>query len=132
MYCQHIIFVLLHCTQAFYYTDNKYTNNIQKIVNKDNFKASDGYLDKFLKKVPHLFINNWQILSCNMSCNSTVLKFEKKKFEELGLTVDQMYNDDESSLFWIYYTIKNFFIISKCSRTKMAKEQITFMSYANA
>jgi hypothetical protein len=58
-----------------------------------------------------------------------------RKTEELCLGPEQVYNTDESSLFWRYLPTKTFFhlVEESAARRKMSKDRIMFMpcSYAN-
>ncbi|XP_045783380.1 jerky protein homolog-like isoform X1 [Maniola jurtina] len=70
---------------------------------KDDFRASNGWLDKFRKRFGiHLTVSGEK-----MSSNESAVQHLKDKVEELGLR-DQMYNVDESGLFWEIFPNETF------------------------
>lgn len=99
-----------------------------------SFKASDGWLQKFKKRfsVRHLKI-------CGESLSARpdlVPDFQQKLFdivEAENLCDDQIYNADESGLFWKMFPDKTLVHSKEKSApgTKMSKERITFLCCAN-
>ncbi|XP_015187494.1 PREDICTED: jerky protein homolog-like [Polistes dominula] len=106
-----------------------------KITNKDDFRASDGWLDKFKKRFGiRLLTISSEKLSNDESAVQLFIQHFKDKVEELGLLPDQIYNADESGLFWRLLPNKTF-VFSKEASTpgrKVIKDRITFMPCSNA
>lgn len=67
----------------------------------DNFKASAGWLENFKHRYG---IRQLSITGERLSSNAAVVEpFKKKikqKIDEMQLSMDQIYNADESGLFW--------------------------------
>lgn len=103
--------------------------------NESDFKASDGWLDKFKKRhgIRYLTISGEKL-----SCDSKAVEPFKKKFHELitaqNLVPEQIYNADESGLFWRLLPEKTFVHKNEdhAPGRKISKERITFMPCANA
>lgn len=100
-----------------------------------DFKASDGWLDKFKKRhgIRYLTITG-EKLSCD---NAAVEPFKQKFLETVeteGLVPEQIYNADESGLFWRLLPGKTFVHRNEAQAPgrKISKERITFMPCANA
>jgi hypothetical protein len=76
------------------------------IIKRDDFRASDGWLDKFKKIFGIRFLTiTGEKLSCDLSAvDPFVRKFQE--FQELGLGPEQVYNADESGLFWRLFPTK--------------------------
>lgn len=97
----------------------------KEIMSKDDFKASDGWLDKFKKRYGIRFLTS-PSPTPSSSINLVkvfIMKFEER-VKELGLTPDQVYNAEESGLFW-KWTPQN-------QSSAANKDRITFMPCANA
>lgn len=99
-----------------------------------DFKASDGWLTKFKKRHG---IRKLSVTGEKLSSDTEAVEPFKKKFlskiEELGLIHEQIYNADESGLFWRLLPEKTF--VHKYETTapgrKLSKERVTFMPCAN-
>lgn len=107
----------------------------KKITQKDDFRASDGWLDKFKKRFGiRLLTISGEKLSSNESAVQPFIEHFKNKVEELGLLPDQIYNADESGLFWRLLPNKTFVSAEEASAPgrKVSKDRITFMPCSNA
>lgn len=106
-----------------------------KIMKKDDFRASVGWLDKFKRRFGiRLLSLTGERLSCQEdSVEPFIAKF-KKTIEEMNLTPDQVYNADESGLFWRLLPKKTFVhkVEASAPGRKLAKDRITFMPCSNA
>lgn len=106
-----------------------------KLHDKDDFRASDGWLDNFKKRhgIRLLTITGEKLSSDVGAVDPFVKKFQEK-IKELGLVPDQVYNADESGLFWKLLPQKTFVHSSEKSAPgrKLFKNRITFMPCANA
>jgi hypothetical protein len=105
------------------------------ILKKDDFRASDGRLDKFKKPLGIRFLT---IMGEKLSCDASVVdpfvrKFQEK-IEELGLRPEEVYNTEESGLFLRLLATKTFVHQAEesASRRKMSKDRITFMPCSNS
>lgn len=108
----------------------------RKMNSGDNsFKASDGWLRNFKLRRGIRFIS---ICGEKMSCDMAAIDPFIRKFcavvDEMDLTHDQIYNADESSLFYRLLPHKTF--VAACEKTapgeKVKKDRITFMLCCNA
>ncbi|CAG4987678.1 unnamed protein product [Parnassius apollo] len=107
----------------------------KKITHKDDFRASDGWLDKFKKRFGiRLLTVSGEKLSSDESAVQPFIQHFKNKVEELGLLPDQIYNADESGLFWRLLPNKTFVssIEASAPGRKVSKDRITFMPCSNA
>ncbi|XP_013167850.1 PREDICTED: jerky protein homolog-like [Papilio xuthus] len=100
----------------------------KKITNKDDFRASDGWLDKFKKRFGIRLLTISSEISSNESAVQSFIQHFKNKVEELGLLPDQIYNADESGLFWRLLPNK----AKEASADQVSKDRITFMPCSNA
>jgi hypothetical protein len=107
----------------------------QKITGKNDFQASLGWLDKFKNRFG---IRQLTVSGEKLSSDITAIEPFKNKFlqkiGELGLTPDQVYNADESGLFWRVLPNKTLVHKNEDSAPgrKISKERITFMPCANS
>lgn len=111
--------------------------NLHEILKENNlgFQASDGWLTRFKKRYGIRFL---KISGEKLSSQPELIEpFKKKlhnKIQELGLTADQIYNADESGLYWKLLPEKTF--VSSQEKTapgrKTEKQRITFMACTNA
>lgn len=107
----------------------------KQITQKDDFKASVGWLDKFKKRhgIRQICVNRKK-----PSSDTTAVKpfqdFLLKKVLELNLNPDQIYNADESGLFWKAFPDKTIAHGEEDSAASqnISKERITFMPCANS
>lgn len=73
----------------------------RNIMNTDDFQASEGWLDKFKRRFGiRLLSTTGEKLSCDIDAVEPYKEKFKKVIEEMALTPDQVYNADESGLFW--------------------------------
>ncbi|XP_050545073.1 jerky protein homolog-like [Daktulosphaira vitifoliae] len=102
---------------------------------KDDFQASDGWLDKFKNRFGlRLLCMAGEKLSCDVNSVEPYKEKFQKVIQELSLTPDQVYNADESGLFWRLLPKKTFVHReeSNAPGRKIAKDRITFMPCSNA
>lgn len=107
----------------------------RKIMNKDDFQASVGWLDKFKKRFGIRILSlTGEKLSCDVEAVAPFVEKFKQTVEEMDLGPDQIYNADESGLFWRLLPKKTFVHRAEASAPgrKLAKDRITFMPCANA
>uniref|UniRef100_A0A2A4K1H2 HTH CENPB-type domain-containing protein n=1 Tax=Heliothis virescens TaxID=7102 RepID=A0A2A4K1H2_HELVI len=105
----------------------------QKITHKDDFRASDGWLDKFKKRFGiRLLTISGEKVSSDESAVQPFIQHFKNKVEELGLLPDQIYNADESGLFWRLLPNKISSKEASAPGCKVGKDRITFMPCSNA
>lgn len=72
-----------------------------RIMKNDDFRASDGWLDKFKRRFGiRLLTFTGEKLSCDVDSVEPFIALFKKTVDDLGLGPDQIYNADESGLFW--------------------------------
>jgi hypothetical protein len=63
---------------------------------QDDFRASDGWLDKFKRRFGiRLITITGENLSCDVSAVDPFVRIFQEKVEELGLGPEQVYNADE-------------------------------------
>lgn len=104
-------------------------------LGRGEFSASKGWLEKFKKRHG---IRQLKMTGEKISNNEDAVKPFQVKFmdiiKEKDLCADQIYNADESGLYW--KTIPDKTLASELERTapgsKISKERITFMPCANA
>lgn len=100
-----------------------------------DFNASDGWFTKFkhrhgirLKKICG------EILSSDASVITPFIHNLRAKMDEMGITNAQLYNADESGLF--YRLLPNTTYVTACEKTapgrKIRKERVSFMLCSNA
>lgn len=103
--------------------------------NNSDFNASDGWLQNFKKRFG---VRLLQISGEKLSAQPQLVEPFKvalrSKIEELGLSNDQLYNADESGLFWKILPTKTYVSSQEKSApgTKTEKQRITFLCCANA
>lgn len=103
--------------------------------NPSGFNASDGWLQRFKTRYGVRFI---KIAGEKLSSQPELVDpFKKKlqqKVDELGLTTDQLYNADETGLFWKLLPEKTY--VSSLEKNapgrKTDKQRITFLACTNA
>lgn len=107
----------------------------QLLPQNEDFKASSGWLQKFKDRYG---IRQLNICGESLSSNAEAVEpFKAKiiqKINELDLQLDQIYNADESGLFWRMLPHKTLAHGGEKSAPgrKSSKERITFMPCANA
>lgn len=107
----------------------------RKILGNDNFSASNGWLQKF--KFRH-GIRCLKICGEKLSSDVSAVEPFKEKFlnavNEMGLTEEQIYNADESALFWRTLPTTTWVHSEENSAPgrKISKDRFTFMPCANA
>ena len=73
----------------------------KKITKKEDFCARKGWLEKFKKRFGiRLLSTTGEKLSCNVDAFEPYKEKFKSIIADLDLTADQVYNAEESSLFW--------------------------------
>lgn len=105
-----------------------------KEANSDFF-ASDGWLEKFKKRYGiRLIAISGEKLSSQQELVEPFKILLKNKIEEMGLCEEQIYNADESGLYWKLLPEKTYVSISEkqAPGRKSEKERITFLACANA
>ena len=102
----------------------------------ENFTASDGWLHKFKSRYGLRYLT---VVGEKLSCDQSVVKGFKKEFleliSEMNLTTDQIYNADESALFWKQFKSKKTLVSvdeKSAPGGKEPKNRITFMPCSNA
>lgn len=105
--------------------------------NKDEgyFVASDGWLTKFKRRHGIRFLKVCgEILSSDTSSITPFIHRFRSKITEMGLTNEQIYNADESGLFYRLLPDKTY--VSATEKTapgrKIQKVRVTFMLCSNA
>lgn len=99
------------------------------------FAASDGWLDKFKKRYGIRFLSVCgEKLSAQIELMEPFQRVFRSKISELSLTRQQIYNADESGLF--YKMLPNKTFVAAHEKTapgrKVSKERVTFLLCANA
>lgn len=106
-----------------------------QIHNNDNFKASSGWLDKFKNRygIRQLSITG-EKLSSNEAAVEPFKNALQNKMAEMQLCPDQIYNADESGLFWKLLPQRTLAHQAEASAPgrKMSKQRLTFMLCCNA
>lgn len=107
----------------------------KEITKNDDFKASHGWLQKFKQRygIRQLTISG-EMLSSNFEAAVPFKEKFRRKIQEMGLSREQIYNADESGLFWRLLPTKTLAHFGEKSAPgrKIGKERITFMPCANA
>lgn len=107
----------------------------RKITKKDDFQASEGWLHKFKQRYGiRLLSTTGEKLSSDESAVEPYKERFKHVIQEMDLTPDQVYNADESGLFWRLLPKKTFVHREEASAPgrKLAKDRVTFMPCSNA
>lgn len=103
--------------------------------NEPNFNASDGWLQGFKKRygIRLLQISGEKLSSLPQLVDPFKEKL-RAKMAELELCNDQLYNADESGLFWKLLPEKTyvFSMEKRASGVKSEKQRITFLCCSNA
>lgn len=106
-----------------------------QIYGKEDFQASDGWLAKFKARhgIRLLSISGEKVSSDHAAVEPFVQMF-KKRIEELGLTAEQVYNADETGLFWKMLPRQTYVHRNEAGADgrKVPKDRITIMPCANA
>lgn len=80
----------------------------KKITNKDDFQASDGWFQKFKARFGiRLLAISGKKNSADSSAEEPFKRTLEQKISEMNLQPEQIYNADESSLFWQVLPEKN-------------------------
>lgn len=107
----------------------------KQITGLDDFAASSGWLDNFKKrfKIRQLTVTG-EKLSSNFAAVEPFQKLFLNKVRELNLGPEQVYNADESGLFWRALPKKTLVHKDEDSAPgrKVSKDRFTFMPCANA
>lgn len=107
----------------------------KKIMKKDDFRASVGWFDKFKRRFGiRLLTQTGEKLSSDEASVQPFIDKFKQTIEEMDLCPDQVYNADESGLFWRLLPKKTFVHRDEASAPgrKLAKDRLTFMPCSNA
>lgn len=99
------------------------------------FNASDGWLRNFKKRFGiRLLKISGEKLSCQSENVDPFIKKLEEKIKELDLCEDQIYNADESGLFYKSLPDKTYVVNAEKTApgTKMMKQRITFLACTNA
>jgi Tc5 transposase DNA-binding domain len=101
----------------------------RNITGKDDFQASAGWLQKFKKRfgIRQLTVCG-ESLSSDLDAVVPFIEKLRKIIQERNLTPDQVYNADESGLFWRVLPSKTLAHSGEKSASgmKISKERITF------
>lgn len=100
-----------------------------------DFMASDGWFTKFKRRHGLRFLKICgEILSSDTTAITQFVNQIRAKIDEMKLTNEQMYNADESALFYKLLPEKTY--VAACEKTapgsKIQKERLTFLLCANA
>jgi hypothetical protein len=103
--------------------------------NQHTFAASSGWMQKFKKRFGIRFLSiSGEKLSSQPELVSPFLQKLSSKIKVLGLDDNQLYNADETGLYWKLLSGKTF--VSNAEKTapgrKTAKERVTFLACTNA
>lgn len=114
--------------KAKYFHENLYDKN-------STFSASSGWLQKFKKRFGIRFLTiTGEKLSSQPELVSPFLRKLEEKIKDLNLDYNQVYNADETGLYWKLLPGKTY--VSSEEKTapgrKVAKERITFLACTNA
>lgn len=107
----------------------------EQITGKTDFQASSGWLDKFKARhgIRFLKVCGERVSSDAEAVAPFHLKLQAL-IEEMQLTKDQVYNADESALFW--RVLPNTTWVHKDEKSapgrKVSKDRVTFMPCSNA
>lgn len=106
-----------------------------QLYKNDDFKASQGWLQNFKNRfgIRQLSISGEKLSTNPLAVDPFKLQL-LTKIEELQLTADQLYNADESGLFWKMLPQKTLAHAKESSAPgrKQNKERITFMPCCNS
>lgn len=106
-----------------------------KIYGKDDFKASDGWFTKFKVRygIRLLTVTGEKLSSDDAAVDPFIKRF-LKHVDEVGLTGDQVYNADESGLFWKLFPRKSYVHQNEASAPgfKVPKDRVTILPCSNA
>lgn len=101
----------------------------------EEFSASDGWLQRFKKRfgIRYLKITGEKLSSQPELVESFKVQL-KDKIQQLGITLDQLYNADETALFWKLLPEKTFvsFQEKTAPGRKLEKQRLTFLACTNA
>lgn len=107
----------------------------EKLQGSSSFKATDGYLKRFKERhgIHHISVQG-ERLSADKQASE---KFGSSFYEDMqaqGYTMDEIYNADETGLWWKSLPRKTFAtsMESRADGFKVAKDRITLMVCANA
>lgn len=107
----------------------------ENIYKKTDFRASDGWLTKFKTRygIRLLTVTGEQVSSDHAAVSPFIERF-RQTIVELGLCDEQVYNADESGLFYKLLPKKSYVHQAEASAPgrKLLKNRITFMPCANA
>ncbi len=104
-------------------------------LNVDSFKASSGWLHKFcLRHGIKSKALHGESLSADLSCIGDFQSELQSKIESEGYTLNQIFNADETGLWWRLMPSKSLVHSGeKCAANlKKAKERVTLLGGANA
>ena len=97
----------------------------------DLFKASAGWLQKFCCRHGIRGISlQGESLSADTSCIDTLRTELLKKMEDEGYTLNQVFNADETGLWWRLMPSKT--LVHCGQKTKKSKDRVTLLGCANA
>lgn len=103
--------------------------------NDNSFKASDGWLRNFKRrKGIHVLSICGEKLGCDLEAIDPFVRKFRSKIEEMGLTNDQIYNADESALFYRKLPRKTHALANEKTAAggKVKKDRVTIMLCSNA
>lgn len=103
--------------------------------NNSNFFASDGWLQRFKKRYGiRLLTISGEKLSSRPELVEPFKKLLQNKIKEMGISMDQIYNADESGLYWKLLPGKSYVSImeKQAPGRKTEKQRLTFLACANA
>lgn len=107
----------------------------QKIREKPCFNASNGWIAKFKKRhgIRMLKICGEKLSNKCKLVEPFLLKF-RQKIKQLNLTADQIYNADESGLFYRMLPNRTLVTFNESSAPglKVSKDRVTFLACTNA
>ncbi|XP_055371533.1 jerky protein homolog-like [Condylostylus longicornis] len=114
---------------------NKAKYFYKKIYKKDDFSASSGWLQKFKKRHGIRFIKICgEKLSSQKELVDPFLIKLAEKIKQLNLAPDQIYNADETGLYWKLIPDKTY--VSNKEKNapgrKVCKQRLTFLACTNA
>lgn len=107
----------------------------EQITGKDDFRASAGWLDKFKQRHGIRFL---KVCGERISNDESAVAPFKRKFmkiiEEMDLSEHQIYNADESALFWRVLPTGTWVHQNEKSAPgrKLSKDRLTFMPCCNS
>lgn len=107
----------------------------EKIYKKTDFKASDGWFQNFKKRFGIRILKICgEKLSSQAELVEPFLKKLANKIKELDLIPDQLYNADETGLYWKLLPDKTYVSSAEKSAPgrKIPKQRLTFLACTNA